>query len=52
MDPQVVLGSDFPFDMGLDDPVRSVAMRVCLPRLTARILGGNADALLETLVRA
>ena len=49
---QVVLGSDYPFDMGLDDPVALVRGAGLPDELTERILGGNADALLETRVRA
>ena len=49
---QVVLGSDFPFDMGLDDPVGFVRDADLPAELTERILSGNADALLETKVRA
>jgi aminocarboxymuconate-semialdehyde decarboxylase len=49
---QVVLGSDFPFDMGLDDPVALVRGAGLPAELTERILAGNAAALLETRVRA
>lgn len=46
---QVVLGSDFPFDMGLDDPVQEVAA-AGLPDETLRaILGGNAEVLLTRI---
>ena len=48
----VVLGSDYPFDMGLDDPVALVREAGLPDEVTARILGGNADALLETRVHA
>ncbi|NYE18224.1 amidohydrolase family protein [Microbacterium immunditiarum] len=49
---QVLLGSDFPFDMGLDDPVAFVR-GVGLPdELTERILSGNAEALLRERVHA
>ncbi|MDQ7879374.1 amidohydrolase family protein [Microbacterium sp. QXD-8] len=48
---QVVLGSDFPFDMGLDDPVALVRGADLPAVLTERILAGNAAALLETGVR-
>jgi aminocarboxymuconate-semialdehyde decarboxylase len=49
---QVVLGSDYPFDMGLDDPVGTVRGAGLDDETTERILGGNADALLETRVQA
>jgi len=49
---QVVLGSDYPFDMGLDDPVSLVRGAGLPEEVTDRILGGNADKLLETRVRA
>jgi aminocarboxymuconate-semialdehyde decarboxylase len=49
---RVVLGSDFPFDMGLDDPVELVGQAGLDTAVAGAILGGNADALLETRVRA
>ncbi|KAF2414851.1 amidohydrolase [Microbacterium sp. B35-04] len=49
---RVLLGSDFPFDMGLDDPVSFVRGAGLPAELTQRILGGNADALLATKVPA
>ncbi|GAA1943031.1 amidohydrolase family protein [Microbacterium deminutum] len=49
---RVLLGSDFPFDMGLDDPVTEIRAAGLPDEITRRILGGNADALLETRVRA
>lgn len=49
---QVVLGSDFPFDMGLDDPVALVRGAGLPVEVADRILIGNADALLETKVPA
>ena len=49
---QVVLGSDFPFDMGLDDPVDFVRGAGLSDEVTEGILGGNADALLATRVSA
>ena len=49
---QVVLGSDFPFDMGLDDPVSFVRGADLPAELTERILSGNAEALVQTRVRA
>ena len=49
---QVVLGSDFPFDMGLEDPAAFVRASGLGGEEIARILGENADGLLETLVRA
>lgn len=46
---QVVLGSDFPFDMGLDDPVRDI-QAAGLPESALRlVLGENADGLLSSV---
>jgi aminocarboxymuconate-semialdehyde decarboxylase len=47
---QVVLGSDFPFDMGLDDPVADVRAAGLPDSVVAAILGQNADALLGSRV--
>jgi len=49
---RVLLGSDFPFDMGLDDPVSDVWSAGLPDEITRRILGENADAMLHTRVRA
>jgi aminocarboxymuconate-semialdehyde decarboxylase len=49
---RVLLGSDFPFDMGLDDPVAFVRAADLPAELTERILAANADALLSTRVPA
>lgn len=49
---RVLLGSDFPFDMGLDDPVVEISSAGLSDEVTRRILGGNAEDLLKTLVRA
>jgi aminocarboxymuconate-semialdehyde decarboxylase len=49
---QVVLGSDYPFDMGLEDPAAFVRAAGLDDATTDRVLGANADALLETRVRA
>jgi aminocarboxymuconate-semialdehyde decarboxylase len=49
---QVVLGSDFPFDMGLDDPVGFVKAAGLTSEVARRILAGNAEELLRTKVRA
>jgi aminocarboxymuconate-semialdehyde decarboxylase len=49
---QVVLGSDFPFDMGVDDPVGLVREAALPEETTALILSGNADGLLRSRVRA
>lgn len=49
---QVVLGSDYPFDMGLDDPVALVRGSGLPDVLVERVLGGNADTLLRARVRA
>ncbi len=43
---QVLMGSDFPFDMGPDDPVADVRNAGLPTDVTGRILSGNADALL------
>lgn len=43
---RVLLGSDYPFDMGLDDPVATVRAAGLPDEVTAGILGGNAEALL------
>ena len=45
---RVLLGSDFPFDMGLDDPVAFVREAGLRRRSRDAILGGNAEALVET----
>lgn len=49
---RVVLGSDFPFDMGLDDPVGFVREAGLPDDVAQAILAGNAQALLETKVQA
>ena len=49
---RVLLGSDFPFDMGLDDPVAFVRSADLPAEITDRILAGNADELLRTKVSA
>lgn len=49
---QVVLGSDYPFDMGLDDPVEFVRGADLSDEDTARVLSGNAEALLAAKVPA
>lgn len=49
---RVLLGSDFPFDMGLDDPVTEIRSAGLPDEITRRILGGNADELLRAGVRA
>ena len=48
----MLLGSDFPFDMGLDDPVAFVRDAGLPDEIAQRILADNAEALLETRVRA
>jgi aminocarboxymuconate-semialdehyde decarboxylase len=47
---RVVLGSDFPFDMGLDDPVADVRAADLSDDTVEAILGGNAEALLGARV--
>lgn len=49
---QVVLGSDYPFDMGLDDPIAFVRDAGLPAEVERRILAGNADALLRERARA
>ncbi|WP_194421263.1 amidohydrolase family protein [Microbacterium abyssi] len=49
---QVVLGSDYPFDMGLDEPVDFVRGAGLSADITDGILAGNAAALLATKVPA
>ncbi len=48
---RVVLGSDFPFDMGLDDPVTEVRAAGLPEDVVRRILGENADALIPVAVQ-
>lgn len=47
----VLLGSDHPFDMGLDDPVGDVHGLGLSEADTALVLGGNATALLDGVRR-
>jgi aminocarboxymuconate-semialdehyde decarboxylase len=49
---RVVLGSDYPFDMGLDAPVAFVRGADLPDEITRRILSENAVDLLRTKVRA
>lgn len=49
---RVLLGSDFPFDMGLDDPVSFVHGAGLPAELTRRILSENAQELLDGKVPA
>ena len=49
---RVVLGSDFPFDMGLDDPVAFVRDAGLPEDIADRILAGNAADLLAAKVWA
>jgi aminocarboxymuconate-semialdehyde decarboxylase len=48
---QVLLGSDFPFDMGTDDPVGELRSAGLPREITERILGANAEGLVPTGVR-
>lgn len=48
---RVVLGSDFPFDMGLDDPVAFVRAAGLADETVVRILGDNAEELVSARVR-
>lgn len=50
--PRVLLGSDFPFDMGSDDPVALVRDAGLSADVERGILGENADALVGSRVRA
>jgi aminocarboxymuconate-semialdehyde decarboxylase len=49
---RVLMGSDFPFDMGSDEPVALVRSAGLPGEIERRILGENADALVESRVRA
>ncbi|HEY8590492.1 MAG TPA: amidohydrolase family protein [Naasia sp.] len=49
---RVLLGSDFPFDMGLDDPVRDIQAAGLPESAVRRILDGNADELIPLRARA
>jgi aminocarboxymuconate-semialdehyde decarboxylase len=49
---RVVLGSDFPFDMGTDDPVGEVRAAGLPDEIVRRILGANADELVAAVVPA
>lgn len=42
---RVLLGSDYPFDMGTDRPVEAVRVAGLPPRVEALVLGGNAARL-------
>jgi aminocarboxymuconate-semialdehyde decarboxylase len=44
---RVVLGSDYPFDMGLENPVEAIRSAGLPDDVTRRILGDNAAALLR-----
>lgn len=46
---QVTLGSDYPFDMGVDDPVGRLAAAGFDEAVAAAIRGGNAARLLGPL---
>lgn len=48
---QVVLGSDYPFDMADDDPVGSVQALGLDPADEAAVLGGNASRLLRPVAQ-
>jgi aminocarboxymuconate-semialdehyde decarboxylase len=49
---QVVLGSDYPFDMGSEDPVGEVKAAGLSAEIEQRILADNAEVLVPTRVRA
>jgi aminocarboxymuconate-semialdehyde decarboxylase len=44
-DEQVLLGSDYPFDMGVEDPVDRLEAAGLPGSVTAAVLGGNAERL-------
>ena len=44
---RIVIGSDYPFDMGFDDPVASLAASGLAPDVQARIASDNADRFLN-----
>ncbi len=44
---QVLMGSDYPFDMGLEEPVEFVRSLSLPPEQEAKILGGNAARLFD-----
>ncbi len=48
---RVLMGSDFPFDMGLDDPVAAVTDAGLADGVREKVLGENAEALLHSAVR-
>jgi aminocarboxymuconate-semialdehyde decarboxylase len=48
---RVLMGSDFPFDMGPQDPVAEVRNAGLPAAATGQILAGNAEALLAGQVR-
>jgi aminocarboxymuconate-semialdehyde decarboxylase len=50
-DSRVVLGSDYPFDMGLDDPIGFLGSAALSTEAVERIAGGNAEQLVRTGVR-
>lgn len=49
---RVLLGSDFPFDMGTDDPIALVREAGLPAEVERGVLGGNADALVASRVSA
>jgi aminocarboxymuconate-semialdehyde decarboxylase len=49
---QVLLGSDYPFDMGVDDPVGFVRAAGLAPDVVEQVMRGNAAAVLSTGVRS
>jgi aminocarboxymuconate-semialdehyde decarboxylase len=49
---RVLLGSDYPFDMGVEQPAEIVRALELPPEQEAAILGGNASALLRQGTRA
>lgn len=49
---RVLLGSDFPFDMGSDDPIALVRAAGLPAEVEQGVLGGNADALVGSRVSA
>ncbi|GAA1705476.1 amidohydrolase family protein [Microbacterium sediminicola] len=49
---QVVLGSDYPFDMGLDDPVAFIREAGLSAEVEGQVLGSNAEGLTGVVAHA
>lgn len=46
---QIVVGSDYPFDMAADDPVGAVEALGLAPEILEKVLAGNAERLLRPI---